>query len=165
MPTPEGAQAGVSVDKNRAAELARQADELCNAGAFARGIDLYSQALRHDPGAAEVYHGRGQARLALGDNGQAEEDFSAAIRLSPGNTYYYGSRSLVRYARGDYAGVVADTSRAIELGAGLPADSLAKLHYSRGMARRALGDEKGAGADFAAGRGYDPEGRFDPRDR
>jgi tetratricopeptide (TPR) repeat protein len=46
-------------------------------------IELYSQAIRLDPGFADAFFGRGTALKAIGDLQGAHQDYNEAISLNP----------------------------------------------------------------------------------
>lgn len=131
------------------------------AGDCERAIALYSEALRIAPGCADAYQGRGTCWLEVADYAAAADDFTAAIEIDP-VSYCYGSRSLAHYAMGEYRAAIADIDAALENERLLPADDIARLYFTRGMAWKALGQTAHADANLARAREFEIGGSFDP---
>jgi tetratricopeptide (TPR) repeat protein len=82
----------------------------------------------------------------------------------------YGLRGISYYKLGEFQKALKDTDTALSmvdlLDVGMERHEMtAKLHYQRGMIHLALEDEDSATSDFSNARKYDPEARFDPRNR
>ena len=57
-------------------------------------ISDFDNALRLDPGKAEIYSNRGNVYADLGDFNRAIADYDEALRLDPGLAIAYGNRGL-----------------------------------------------------------------------
>lgn len=95
-------------------------------GDHARAIDLYSRALRENPGFPEAYYHRGYSRIQLrrapgaaGDVRAQEiaalEDYSAAIRLNAAMADAYFNRAMILSSRAAYKQALEDLLMTIRL--------------------------------------------------
>jgi tetratricopeptide (TPR) repeat protein len=75
----------------------------------------YGEALRLDPGRADVCKKCGKVRLELGDAGGASADFDAAVRIDPQDAAALRGRSAARLLLGDVAGAEQDAAAALAL--------------------------------------------------
>jgi len=94
---------------------------------------------------ADVYYGRGTARLWLGNCAGAEADLTAAIERGRDDADVYYGRGTARFRLESWAGAEADLTAAIERG-WVDAD----VYYGRGTARLWLESWAGAEADLTA---------------
>ena len=107
-------------------------------------IANYNASIHLNPNYAQVYYGRGTAKLELGDKYGAIADYNEAIRLNPSFANSYYNRGLAKNALGDRHGAIPDFDEAIRLN-----PNHADAYYNRGIARSALGDKEGAIADHS----------------
>ncbi|ACK69540.1 Tetratricopeptide TPR_2 repeat protein [Gloeothece citriformis PCC 7424] len=80
-----------------------------------RQLENYSQALRSEPTAAQVYYKRGFSYQRLGDKQGAIEDYSEAIRLDSKYAQAYHSRGILYGELGQRKLAVADLRQASKL--------------------------------------------------
>lgn len=134
-------------------------------GRTPEAIDAFGQALAVQPGFAEAYTNRGNARLRLGNLSEAKSDYEAALAAGISTPAYvwYGLGQIAQ-AQGDFAGARDCYKKA--LGAD-PAYSLAtqkladleKMNLPRRLAPPPIAEKREAGAkpdlftdaNFAAG--------------
>jgi tetratricopeptide (TPR) repeat protein len=127
------------------------------AGAYDRGIDDFSEAIRLNPGYADAYSNRGRAYLILENYHLAISDFSEAIRLNPSDAKAYDDRGLAylkggsgeltwssNSAREAFDRAIADYSEAIKLD-----PSKVHRYYGRGTAYSRKGDYDHGIADYS----------------
>ena len=88
---------------------------LMNAGKLEEAIRHCNEALRLQPGTAEVYNTRGNAYVDQGDYSRGMADYNQAIAIDPylSNSYY--NRGRVYLKTGDYDRAIRDFARAIEI--------------------------------------------------
>jgi tetratricopeptide (TPR) repeat protein len=84
-------------------------------GDGARAIADYGEALRLEPGRADVCKKRGQVRLERGDAAGAFADFDAALRIDAQDAAALRGRSAARLLQGDVAGAERDAAAALAL--------------------------------------------------
>ncbi len=113
-------------------------------GRFAEALPYYDRAIVLAPGDVGAYDARCWARAMSGDLVGARSDCDQALLLEPGMSNSLNSRGYVNYRAGRHADAVRDYDGAI---ASNP--EVASSWYVRGMAKRAMGDDKGAGSDIA----------------
>lgn len=83
-------------------------------GYYAKAIEDYDNALRHDPAYAKAYHMRARAYFTFLDNcGKALEDMAKALEIQPDEPYFLNSMAQILAVCPDKA--YRDVPRAIEL--------------------------------------------------
>ena len=106
-----------------------------DAGAAARAVADFTEAIKLRPSETASYAGRGRARLTLGDITGAIADYSEALRLTPETASLYVGRGHARYVQGDLPAAIADFTEAIQLD-----PKSASSFNRRGLAYRRSGD-------------------------
>lgn len=91
------------------------------------------------PGDPQLLCARAQLWLALGQSGQAWQDFDLALAADGGLIAALAGRADLAYQAGDHDRAIADLSRAIEIAADDP-----DLRYNRAMLYQAAGDWQAA---------------------
>jgi tetratricopeptide (TPR) repeat protein len=135
--TPPG-EAALS-DGERAAAIYREA-EACRAGKdAAAAADLYTEALRLDPGLRPAYLRRGRILTFQGRTEQAVEDMCVALQLQSDDPTAYWWRGDAHALSGRHAAAVEDYTRALQLAPGLFLP-----RYNRAVSLRQGGDADGA---------------------
>jgi tetratricopeptide (TPR) repeat protein len=122
-----------------------------NEGDYASAEVAFSRVLEHDPGDAEAYYHRAQARLQLEAYEQALADSTQALELSPGEPDALRTLGGARVALEDYERALDDLNRVL---AEDPDDVEAR--YLRGLALNALRKSRQAIRDFSAVLRRDP---------
>jgi Tfp pilus assembly protein PilF len=112
----------------------------------------YTEAIRLEPRAAEVYHHRGGAWMSKGDNDRAIADVTEALRLAPKSVETLHLRGALWFNQGDFDKTIADLDRAIDLD-----PTNATSFEIRGDAWLGKGDLDRAIADFSEAIRLDPE--------
>jgi len=110
---------------------------------YDRAVADYSEAIRRDPGDADLYYARAHAYAQSNDDDRAISDLGTSIRLNPKNPWAYINRGYANSRKQDYDRAIADYSEAIRLD---PTD--ADPFYARGNAWLAKSDNDRAIADF-----------------
>ena len=114
-------------------------------GEYEKAIEMLNKVIRLDPQCAAAYSSRGFARLHLGHNQQAIQDYDEAIRLAPeaGDLYYsLYDRGLVYSDLGQHPRGIQDLSEAMRLHPGQ-----GWLHDGRATIYDRMGDQEKAIAD------------------
>lgn len=96
-----------------ASEYARRARGWFRKGAFHKALADYTEAIRLDPGRAELLRARGDASWSLKAYDQAVADYTAALRLDPVDAESYVRRGGLFMREGDYARARADLAAAV----------------------------------------------------
>ena len=140
-------------------------------------IEDYARAIKIDTSYDTAYYNRGLMKSAIGDREGELADYNKTLSINPKYLKAYFNRGLLKYEMGDYEGEIADYRLAIKyckpdadiynnLGRALydlerfkesaeaygegikyfPEDY--RLYYGRGLARKRLGDRKGACEDW-----------------
>lgn len=114
-------------------------------GEYEKAIEKLNEVIRLDPLCATAYSSRGFARLHLGQNQQAIQDYDEAIRLAPeaGDLYYsLYNRGLVYSDLGQHPRGIQDLSEAIRLypGQGWLYDGRATIYDRMGDTPKAIAD-------------------------
>jgi tetratricopeptide (TPR) repeat protein len=145
-------------------------------------ITDYSASLRLQPN-AQAFVERGRAYIDSDNYALAKADGDSAVALDAGLAPAYNLRGSAQRGLGDLQGALADFTKAVELGPdldnhyqrgailqmlGRPKEAIAdfdeaikfspyatQVYYSRAAAKRALGDNEGAGRDHAVGQSID----------
>jgi tetratricopeptide (TPR) repeat protein len=84
-------------------------------GEYDRAIADYEQALRLEPGRADIYHDRGLAYHKKGEYDPAITNYGQAILLKPDLAQAYYLRGNAYKAKGEYDRAIADLGQAIRL--------------------------------------------------
>jgi tetratricopeptide (TPR) repeat protein len=111
----------------------------------------YCVAPRLDPGQADDYINRGNARWSEKEYDRALADYSAALRLDPGQAAAYVNRGNAWWSKKEYDRALADYSAALRLDPGYAA-----AYNNRGLAWIAKGEYDCALADCSAALRLDP---------
>jgi tetratricopeptide (TPR) repeat protein len=106
----------------------------------ARAFDRYLQCGGRP--LADVYRGRGTARVRLGDYLGARDDYARALELQPGDAELYAHRGWAYFFADSWRPALADFQRALELRAGQ-----ADAWVGSGLARVMLGQYREAVGD------------------
>jgi len=101
--------------KSDALRLVREGYQLHLKDEFETAIAMYTEAYDLDTSVLHAVYMRGSARLSIGDDEAAYEDFSTVIRIAPDFPPAFNSRGYIRYQRGDVDGAMEDFDEAIEL--------------------------------------------------
>ena len=125
-------------------------------GLFARAIEDYGQALKHDPRNAGAYNNRCYALGQLGKLGDALLDCEISLKLSPNDPSILDSRGFIYLRMGRYADAIRDYDDALRI-----SPNLAASLYGRGVAKLKLGDAKAAKLDLTAAKAIDSNVAFD----
>jgi Flp pilus assembly protein TadD len=172
----DGAQEPSSSSRTNYDKLIERGISLHGLGRYDEAISTYSQAIAMVPGDYFGWYNRAMSKKVSGDRQGALVDLAKAAELDrndpdaprqsgvilsqlsrdteaiesfsqsisrQANALAFSGRAVSRSRTRDYAGAVADATEAIRLGV-----SDAGIYNTRGMARRHLGDEKGARLDF-----------------
>jgi tetratricopeptide (TPR) repeat protein len=110
---------------------------------FQWAIIDYDQVLRELPDNHNALHDRGTAKVYQRDFNGAQADFERLLRLRPQGSYSHSNLGWLALNRGEYDKAIQYCKRAIEID---PENGAA--YYSRGAAKAALQDIRGAVADF-----------------
>jgi tetratricopeptide (TPR) repeat protein len=127
----------------QARALATQAETLRAAGRYEESLQLLERAIELNPEDVVAHETRGQARIGLGQNALALEDFDVAIRLDPNRASLHAARGEALRQLGDYDAALEALNRAIALNS---ANVFAI--GTRGQVFRAQGDTERALIDF-----------------
>jgi tetratricopeptide (TPR) repeat protein len=112
-------------------------------GDGAGAVADYGEALRLDPGRADVRKKRGKVRLDLGDAAGAAADFDAAVRTDPQDAAALRGRSAARLLLGDLTGAEQDAAAALAL------RPCVEAHAQCGAVRQCGQDFAGAVAHYS----------------
>jgi tetratricopeptide (TPR) repeat protein len=132
--------------------LVLRAETLSAINKFPAAHADYVELLAENPSDPSLYSGRGFVRLAMGQTGEAIEDFNAALRLDPKKGQVYCQRALAYALAGDRSASLADFNAALEAS---PTD--AEVFVCRAKALSEFGDKKQALADLNQAIRLDPE--------
>jgi len=108
-----------------------------------RAIADYDKALELQPGFAEAYNNRGNAKDDLGRHEEAFADYDKALELQPGLAEVYFNRGNAKHDLGRSEEAIADYDKAIAL-----KPDYAGAYNNRGNAKGGLGRSEEAIADF-----------------
>lgn len=108
-----------------------------------------TRAIQADAADAKPYNLRGSSLRAMGEFAKSLDDLNKAVELAP-NVDNLFQRAIVLRALGKFKEAIADFDQAAFLFPGNP-----EVYRARGEAKRAMGDEDGARADYALGRSID----------
>ena len=167
----------ISINPNYVAAYYNRAIVKSSMGDKKGAIEDYSKAIELDPQKSGAYYGRGNAKSFLGDKKGGIIDLTKAIELTPQDIDAYINRAVMKYEIGDIEGELSDYRLAIKIckpnadlynnlgralydlerfkesaeayGEGIkhfPKDY--RLYYGRGLARKRIGDKKGACEDW-----------------
>ncbi len=118
---------------------------------YRSAISDCTNAIQIDSGVARAFNLRGAALKATGQVAQSLNDLNRAVELSP-NIDNLVQRGTILRVLGKYKEAIADFDQAAFLFPGNP-----EVYRARAEAKRAMGDEKGAVADYTLGKSI--EGR------
>jgi tetratricopeptide (TPR) repeat protein len=123
-------------------------------GNAVQSVADFTEAIRLNPGNADLYNNRGGARadLGLGNMREAIADFDESIRLNPFNFEVYFNRGIAKGNLGDMRGAITDYDEAIRLN-----PEYAAAYNNRGATKRVLGDLETAIVDFNEAIRLNPE--------
>src|SRR5204863_1993319 len=110
----------ISPAAENVADKIKQANEAIDKNDFDRAVELFSQLISANNRNAEMYNGRGIARVGLNDDKQALSDFNEAIRLKPKYAEAYARRSGVFQRLNQPDKALADANKAIQLDSQYP---------------------------------------------
>ena len=113
-------------------------------GDYYGAISDYNKAIEINPRYAKAYVNRGIAKRKSGDNYGAISDYNKAIEINPSDAdSYFNLGTIKAIELKDYYGSISDFNKAIEI------NSTDKSAWkNRGSAKKAIGDMKGACADW-----------------
>lgn len=121
-------------------------------GEARRALERFNEALDISPDSATIHYRRSLAHQDLGHREEAMQDLEKAIELAPDDPNYRGARAGIALRQGRFGAALSDLTHVIDY---LPDNPLTL--YLRGIARRGLGDDAGAEADFAEARRLSPD--------
>jgi len=99
-----------------------------------RAVDMYNEAIAHDPHQPSYYVERARAYQCMGRDGDALTDYGTALRLEGHNAEYYGQRGDIHGAREAYERAIEEYTRAIQC----DKRGTAEYHIRRGQCYKAL---------------------------
>ena len=114
-----------------------------NEGMGAEALDALGKALNLKPDSAEIYNGRGIAKLMLERYQDAVADWDEAIRLKPDYAEAYNNRGTTKNLCGRHQDALVDYDIAIRLRSGN-----AQTYNKRGLTKYLLKKHKDALADY-----------------
>ena len=117
----------VKADKNDLDARRSQAYVLWQSGKYEEAVKAYTEIISQNPGFAEAYNYRGNARNALKQYEEAINDYNKAIELDPQYANAYNNRGNTYAERKQYKKAIDDFSKAIELD-----PQYANAFYNRG---------------------------------
>ncbi len=129
-----------------------RAEQHLNAGEYARAIEEFTAAIRHDPGCAMAYVNRAAAYLNKGDLDQAIADCNRGLEIDPQLALAYVNRGGAYLNRGELDRAIADCTQAIDL-----EPKLALAYANRGGACLNQGEPGQAIADCTRAIELDPK--------
>ena len=136
-----------------ATDYFRLARNAMQRGDYSLAIQLFDNAIRHDPNYRLAYTFRGNAYERLGDIDSAIEDYSMMIELGWNRPVAYHIRAEAFELLGDFHSAIEDYSKMIEI------DSSSSAAYiRRAEAYEALGEFENAIRDFSEAIRLEPEG-------
>ncbi len=112
----------------------------------------FSRTVEADPGDAEGWRGRAEARSTLGQKAEALQDAAKAAELAPASPEAWRSLGNVRRDGGDIPAALEAYARAIELKRDEPV-----VWFARGLARGDAGDLAGADEDYTQALALKPD--------
>jgi tetratricopeptide (TPR) repeat protein len=118
-----------------------------------RAIAEFDEAIRLDPKCAAAFSNRATAYSLKGEHRRAIQDFDEAIRLDPTHPTHFKNRASAYADLKQYKQAIEDLDEAIRL---KPTAFLALTFLQRAQAKRAIGDNLGAEADFKQAEIVDP---------
>lgn len=114
-----------------------------NRGSISRAIALYGDVIAKDPGHLNAHLQRGFCHTMQRDYERAIADFTAVIEQKNDHLWAYTSRGSAYAKLGKHDLAMRDFDRVLELD---PANE--EAYNNRGWSKKALGDTKGACADW-----------------
>jgi tetratricopeptide (TPR) repeat protein len=119
---------------------------------YVRAAAHFGEAIARAPTDPRGHDARCWTRALAGDLEGAKADCDRALVLAPDSGNTFNSRGYVHFRAARFADAVRDYDAAIAV-----RQDVASSWYIRGLAKRALGDAKGADADIAKGLSLDPK--------
>jgi Flp pilus assembly protein TadD len=110
---------------------------------------FYTEALKANPGSADIRNNRGYSRLLQGRHAEAEADLAEAVKLDPALKAAATNLTLAKAMQGRYAEAFTSSDR----------DALARDLNTVGVAAMLRGDSRVAQSYFA--RAIEMNGKFD----
>jgi hypothetical protein len=114
-------------------------------GDFSRAVQNYDEAIRLEPGDAEVLNNRCWARAMIGELQPALEDCDAALEIRPRYVDALDSRGLINLKLGRLNNAIADYDAALRINL-----KYASSLYGRGIAKLRIGNADDGNGDIAA---------------
>lgn len=112
-----------------------------------------TDAIRQSPSDGWLYNSRANIYETKADYERAMADYNEALRHRPNESAIWGNAAWVRYVLKEYDKAITNATRAIEL-----QRTHARSYRTRGLSRRAKGDDSSAIADFEQAIRFDPHG-------
>lgn len=100
---------------------------------WTKAIGEFTEAIRLNPKASELFSFRGEAHRMNGELDKAITDFTEAVRLDPKNTKAWGHRGLCYWAKKDWDGMIADSTEAFRAD---PKSAIALQNRAVGYAKK-----------------------------
>ncbi len=116
-------------------------------------ISDYDKAIELNPERVVNYINRGYAKLKLGDYKGAISDYDKAIELNPQHAAAYINRGYAKFKLGNHKDAIKDYNKAIKQNS----EYAAVAYRNRSLARKALGQQEAAKADFEKAKELDPD--------
>jgi len=123
--------------------LMEEALEEHNSGNERRAIEIYTEYITKNPGAAEAFNWRGMAYADRGKLDKALADYGKAINLSAKYSDPYNNRGEIYRRKGEYSKALKDFQTAIRLD-----KNFAEPRYNIGLVYEAMGKKGLAAKSF-----------------
>lgn len=144
-PGGEVGKQGSSSHEDQAQHLNDRGVVLLGAGRLDDAIELFTQAIAHNPRLVFAYYNRANAYLLRKDPQRAADDYSDAIQLSPDFALAYMNRGIVHSMQNELEDALTDFNKAVEL-----APRHLDGYYNRAMVFTKLGRLLEAIGDYTA---------------
>lgn len=128
-----------------AEQLYQEGEKAYNAGAIAKAIGFFTQALEKDPDHLNAYLQRGFCFTMQREYQRAVQDFTAVIERKSDHLWAYTSRGSAYAKLNKHELAIRDFNRVLELD---PRNE--EAYNNRGWSKKATGDVKGGCADWKA---------------
>lgn len=137
-PASAPAPAPVALVLNPAMDLYNTGRNRFDAGDIKGAIDAYLQAIKLEPGSAEVYLNLGHAYLKLEKDNDAIKAFKQSLKINPAQPETQYGLGLASFRRGQFQDAIDAFKKAVAL-----EPKMAKAHYGLTLAYQELGQSRG----------------------